>query len=201
MLGLSFWTALALGAVLTPTDPAGASSIVTGPFAKKHIPLHLRDTISFESGANDGLAYLFVTLAVLMIGHPPDEASSRWLTEALAVGVSQGGAAVGYVSAKLLTLAHQRGITKNSSLLSSTVAFSLMTLGATASFNADAIIAVFAAGLVFNLTAERSDEEDEEHIQEAMAKLFTLPMFVIFEIALPITEWLRLGWPLLGWLF
>ena len=201
LLSLPFWTALLLGAVLTPTDPVVASSIVTGPFAKKRLPLHLRDSISFESGANDGLAYLFVMLAVLMIGHPPEEAWSRWAVESLLVGVVAGaaaGAVIGFVAAKLLTLAHERDIIENSSLLSYTVAFSLMTLGATALFNADALIAVFAAGLAFNLAADRGDEQQEEDIQEAVAKLFTLPMFIIFGIALPIMEWLRLGWPLLA---
>jgi NhaP-type Na+/H+ or K+/H+ antiporter len=60
LLGLSFWTVLLLGAVATPTDPIMANSIVTGPFAKKHLPLRVQDTILFESGANDGLAYILV---------------------------------------------------------------------------------------------------------------------------------------------
>lgn len=62
ILGLPLWTALLLGAVITPTDPVVASAIVTGKFAKENLPLRVRDTISFESGANDGLAYAFVML-------------------------------------------------------------------------------------------------------------------------------------------
>ncbi len=60
-----------------------ANSIVTGPFAKEHLPLRIRDTISFESCANDGLAYLLVMLPVLMIVHPPGEAWSHWLVESV----------------------------------------------------------------------------------------------------------------------
>jgi NhaP-type Na+/H+ or K+/H+ antiporter len=56
LLSVSFWTALLLGAVVTPTDPIVANSIVSGPFARKHLPLRVRDTISLESGANGGLA-------------------------------------------------------------------------------------------------------------------------------------------------
>ena len=63
-LGLSFWTALLLGAVLTPTDPVVASSIVTGGLAKRNLPVRLRDAISLESGANDGLAYVLVMLPI-----------------------------------------------------------------------------------------------------------------------------------------
>ncbi len=73
LLGLSLWAALLLGAVVTPTDPVVASAIVTGKFAKQHLPLRLRNTLSAESGANDGLAYAFVMLPVLMLGPVPDQ--------------------------------------------------------------------------------------------------------------------------------
>jgi NhaP-type Na+/H+ or K+/H+ antiporter len=201
LLGLSFWTALLLGAVVTPTDPVVASSIVTGPFAKKHLPLRVRDGISFESGANDGLAYIFVMLPVLMIGHPPGEAWSRWLVESLLVGVAVAslvGCAIGYAAAKLLALAERHKTIENTSLLGYTIAFSLFTLGAAKLVGADALISVFLAGLVFNIFAARDEEHEEENIQEAVAKLFTLPIFVVFGIALPLSEWLQLGWPLLA---
>lgn len=200
LLGASLWTALLLGAVITPTDPVVASSIVTGNFAKEHLPLRLRDALSFESGANDGLAYLFVMLAVLMLGHSPEEAWSRWLTESLLLGVvgaAAVGCLVGYVAAKLLTFAKERNIVENTSLLGYTVAFSLLTLGVAQLLAMDALISVFLAGLVFNLSIEEREEREEQHIQEAVAKLFTLPMFVLFGIALPFAEWARLGWPLL----
>ncbi len=111
LLGLPFWTALLLGAVVTPTDPVVASSIVTGRFAEKHLPLRLRDAISFESGANDGLAYLLVMLPVLMLGYPPTEALSRWLLESVLVGLVAGsliGVIAGFAAAKMLALAERR---------------------------------------------------------------------------------------------
>jgi NhaP-type Na+/H+ or K+/H+ antiporter len=201
ILGLSFWTALLLGAVITPTDPVVASAIVTGKFAKQNLPLRVRDSISFESGANDGLAYAFVMLPVLMVSHPPGEALGSWLVDTLLVGVvvaSVIGCLVGYAAAKLLSFAESHRSVEVTSLLGYTIAFSLFTLGAAELLGADALISVFLAGLVFNLCADRSEEHEETHIQEAVAKLFTLPMFVIFGAALPLAEWGRLGWPLLA---
>ena len=132
LLGLSLWAALLLGAVVTPTDPVVASSIVTGKFAKEHLPLRLRDTLSAESGANDGLAYAFVMLPILMLSHAPDQAWSRWLIESVLIGI--GGAAllgsvVGLAAAKLLALSERKKLVASSSLLGYTVAFSLLTLG------------------------------------------------------------------------
>lgn len=57
---------------------------------------------------------------------------------------------------------------------------------------------MFLAGLVFNVCANRNEEHEERHVQEAVAKLFTLPMFVILGAALPFAAWERLGWPLLA---
>src|SRR5690606_5769441 len=65
-LGLSAGAALVIGAALTPTDPVVASTMVTGPVAQKSLPNYLRHIISAESGANDGLAYLFVLAAIFL---------------------------------------------------------------------------------------------------------------------------------------
>ena len=179
LLGLSLWAALLLGAVVTPTDPVVASSIVTGKFAREHLPLRVRDTISFEAGANDGLAYLLVMLGILMLQHPPGEAWTHWLTHSLLLGVGGAtllGCAIGYSAAKLLALAQRRQLVENASLLGYTVAFSLLTLGAAKLLGMDALISVFLAGLVFNLATAEREEQEEQHIQEAVAKLFTLPM-------------------------
>jgi NhaP-type Na+/H+ or K+/H+ antiporter len=201
LLGLSLWAALLLGAVVTPTDPVVASSIVTGKFAKQHLPLRLRDTLSAESGANDGLAYAFVMLPILMLSHSPDQAWSRWLIESVLIGIGGAalmGAIVGFAAAKLLAFAEHKKLVASSSLLGYTVAFSLLTLGLAKLLHTDGVLAVFAAGLAFNLCSEKHEEQEEENIQEAVAKLFTLPMFVIFGIALPLHEWVALGWPLVA---
>ncbi|WP_342030428.1 sodium:proton antiporter [Pseudomonas sp. SST3] len=199
LLGLSLWTALLLGAILTPTDPVVASSIVTGKFAKQHLPLRLRDTLSAESGSNDGLAYVFVMLPILMISHTPDQAVSRWLLESVLTGVigaSLLGALIGFFAAKLLAFAERHDLVAGTSLLGYSVAFSLLTLGLAKLLHTDGVLAVFVAGLLFNMFSDRQEEHEEENTQEAVAKLFTLPMFVIFGIALPLSEWTSLGWPL-----
>lgn len=68
--GASIPGGLLVGAIVTPTDPIGSSPIATGSIAKKNIPDRVPYNISFESGLNDGLAYLFVLLPVLLITKP-----------------------------------------------------------------------------------------------------------------------------------
>jgi NhaP-type Na+/H+ or K+/H+ antiporter len=64
-----FLYALAIGACVTPTDPVLSNTIVKGDFAEKNISEDLRHVIEGESGANDGLGYLFLFLPLLLIEH------------------------------------------------------------------------------------------------------------------------------------
>ncbi|KAI4144448.1 MAG: hypothetical protein LQ340_006642, partial [Diploschistes diacapsis] len=64
---LPFLHALAVGACVTPTDPVLSNTIVKGKFADKNIPKELQRIIIAESGANDGLGYPFLFLALYLI--------------------------------------------------------------------------------------------------------------------------------------
>ena len=74
---LPFLLSLLIGAILSPTDPVIASTIVSGPIAEKYLPDRIRHTISGESGANDGIGFPFVLLPLLLITKP-DSALSDW---------------------------------------------------------------------------------------------------------------------------
>jgi NhaP-type Na+/H+ or K+/H+ antiporter len=64
---LPFLHALAVGACVTPTDPVLSNSIVKGKFADKNVPKDLQKIIVAESGANDGLGYPYLFLALYLI--------------------------------------------------------------------------------------------------------------------------------------
>jgi ATP-binding cassette, subfamily B, bacterial len=153
-LGLPLWMAVTVGAAVTPTDPVVASAIVTGRFAEEHLQTHIQDSISLESGANDGLAFLLVMVPILALTAGPWEAAQRWLIETLLVGVIVAtaiGVGLGWGAARLLHFVKIRGLIESYSFLTYTVALSLFTLGAATLMGADALISVFAVGLAFNL--------------------------------------------------
>ncbi|WP_414621313.1 cation:proton antiporter [Calothrix sp. CCY 0018] len=74
ILNIDFWVAILIGAVITPTDPVLAATIVTGNFAEDKLPSRVRNLLSAESGINDGLAYPFVFLPLLLLMQSPQEA-------------------------------------------------------------------------------------------------------------------------------
>ena len=201
VLALAAAIVMLLGAIVAPTDPIVAASIVSGPVADRHLPRRLRDTISFESGANDGLAYAIVMLPILLIQRPASAAWGEWVVDALLVGTLGAavmGGAIGFGAARLLAHARRRNLIENHSFLSYTIALSLLTLGVSTLVGAEALISVFLAGLVFNVCTDTEQAHQEENVQEAIANLLTLPMFALFGLAAPIADWIALGWPLAG---
>ena len=198
VLGVSPMLALALGAAVTPTDPVVASSIVTGAPAERALPDRLRSTLSLESGANDGLGYLFVLLPLQFLRHDAAEAWTAWLVETFLIGVVLAvaiGALAGWIAALLLKVAAQRNWAEKHSQLSMTVALSFTVLACVHLLGSDGILAAFAAGAAFNMTASRREERQEENVQEAITKLFNLPVFVLLGVMLPVAGWQVLGWP------
>jgi NhaP-type Na+/H+ or K+/H+ antiporter len=196
-LDLPFWVALLVGAVVTPTDPIVATSIVTGRIAEKHLPKRLRYFLSAESGANDGLAYPIVLLPILVLTKPPASAVSQWLLHAILWEVGFAilfGAFLGYGAGWLLQRAEAKQTIDKRSFLSYTLALSLLTLGATRLLGSDGILAVFVAGLAFDYLICASERAEEERVQEAVDRFFTLPIFLLLGLALPWSQWWQLGW-------
>ena len=191
VLGLAPLTALALGAVVTPTDPVVASSIATGGAAEKALPDRLRSTLSLESGANDGLAYPIVLLPILLM-EAGGEPWARWLWDVMAIGVVLAvaiGGVLGWAAGRLLRAADRRSWIDRHSLLGLSVALSLLAVSGAKLAGSDGILAAFAAGIAFRLTVDRDEDQDEQEVQESISKLFNLPVFVLLGAALPWGEW------------
>jgi sodium/hydrogen antiporter len=197
IVGVPFLVALLVGAVVTPTDPVVSSTIVTGELAEENLPERLRYTLSEESGANDGLAYPFVVLPILLLSRPPSEALWHWLTHTLLWEVGAAlvfGTLVGFGAGRLLEWAQAKGTMEKTSFLAYTLALSLAVLGAAKLLGTDGVLAVFVAGLAFDAAVSESDRAEEERVQEAVNRFFILPIFVLLGMTIPWKEWLELGW-------
>ena len=127
---LPFLHALAIGACVTPTDPVLSNSIVKGKFADKNVPKDLQKVIIAESGANDGLGYPFLFIALYLLkytgmdgaGQPggASKAMGYWFGETwgytilLSVGY---GITVGWLAKELLHIAEERKFVDRESFL------------------------------------------------------------------------------------
>ena len=196
ILGLPFWVSVLIGAIVTPTDPVVASSIVAGGVAERNLPAPLRHAISAESGFNDGLALPFVVLPVLVLTRPPGDVISHWLTHTVLLEIVAGAALaalMGYLAGKTLRWAERKETMERTSLLTISLALSLTVLGVTELLHLNGVLAAFVAGIVFNFAGSSDAKESQEEIQEAISRFFDLPIFVVLGMALPWEGWLELG--------
>jgi NhaP-type Na+/H+ or K+/H+ antiporter len=125
---ISLVEALAIGACVTPTDPVLSNSIVKGKFADKNVPRPLQRIIVAESGANDGLGYpfLFIALYLLKYTQGPGfsggagKAIALWVYETLVYEILLStvyGIVVGWLSMKLLHWAEEKRYVDRESFL------------------------------------------------------------------------------------
>jgi sodium/hydrogen antiporter len=197
VLGLPLLMALLVGAIITPTDPIAATPIVTGDLAEKHIPERVRNAISTESGANDGLAYPFVMFALLMLEKPSGEALQHWLTRTLlweVLGATLIGLMMGYAGGKLLKFADERKSITGEWRLVYTVALALVTAGVGRIIATDEVLLVFAAGISYTQLLSEEEREEEDLGQEAVNRFFSIPIFMLLGMVIPWQGWVDLGW-------
>src|SRR5919107_516841 len=172
ILGVPFWVAVLIGAIVTPTDPVVASSVVAGGVAERNLP-------------------------VLVLTEPPGEVLGHWVTHTVLLEIVAGAALaalMGYLAGKTLRWAERKETMERTSLLTISLALSLTMLGVTELLHLNGVLAAFVAGIVFNSAGSSDAKESQEEIQEAISRFFDLPIFVLLGMALPWEGWLNLGW-------
>jgi NhaP-type Na+/H+ or K+/H+ antiporter len=189
--GLTFAGALLLGAILAPTDPVLAGDVQVGPPSEggEH---PVRYTLTTEAGLNDGLAFPFVHLGILVAaaGGISVGLAGEWLARdvlyRVAVGAG-GGAAAGWLLGKLL-FEWPRGnaLAKTES---GVIAFAgvLLAYGATELLEGYGFIAAFVAGLTLRRVESGHDYHKKLHdFSESLEHTLTALLLVALGAALPV---------------
>jgi len=194
--GVGWQLSLLIGACVTPTDPVLAGTIITGEKAEESLSKKMRDTISFEAGANDGLAFPFVMLCLLLIENKSD-IWQYWSTKIIlqeTLGAIVIGVALGYIFGKMLSFCISKNFTSKPAILAFALSVAFFVLTALEFIHVNSILAIFIVGLMLNKTLSKQEDIEEENIQEMMARLFTIPIFVFFGLIIPWHQWFALGW-------
>ncbi len=157
VMGLSLGAAIVLGAALAPTDPVLAGDIGVGPPGEEdeHEP-HF--AITAEAGLNDGLAFPFVLLGLVVAD--AETGALDWIAGDLVWPVVSGtaiGAAMGWAIAWSIVRLRDRELLAPALDGWVAVAGTLAIYGAAEALSALGFVAVFAGGLAF-----RRYERDHE---------------------------------------
>lgn len=197
VLGLAPASAVLLGAVLAPTDPVLASDVqVGGPTTDEQDEDEIdeRDEVRFaltsEAGLNDGLAFPFVSAAILLAGTgSAADWGLRWLAWDLAGRVVVGvavGILMGWLMAKVAFRSTRPPIrlTETTDPLLALAAI-LLSYGVAEVAEGYGFLAVFACAMTLR-SAERNHGYHAimHQLVERLERLLTLVVLLLLGIAL-----------------
>ncbi|EWZ47091.1 hypothetical protein FOCG_11139 [Fusarium oxysporum f. sp. radicis-lycopersici 26381] len=191
-----FLHALAIGACVTPTDPVLSAVIVKGKFADHNIPQDLQYLITAESGANDGLGYPFLFLALYLIKFTGAAATSGGAADAMGLwfGMTWGytiilsviyGAVVGWVGKELLHFAEKHNYVDRESFLVFAIALALFVLGTCGMVGTDDVLACFIAGNTFTWDDWFRLETKDDSLQPTIDMLLNVTIFLWYGAYIP----------------
>jgi NhaP-type Na+/H+ or K+/H+ antiporter len=198
LAGMTLAGALLLGAVLAPTDPVLAGDVQVGPPTEggEH---PVRFALTTEAGLNDGLAFPFVYLALIVAaeGFAPQQWGLEWLLRDVIYRISVGaaaGAATGWLLGKVLFALPKGNRLADTGAGVVALAGILFCYGAAELVEGYGFIAVFVAGL----TLRRAEADHRFHGQlhgfsEAIEHSLTALLLILIGGVFPLL------WPELDW--
>lgn len=189
MLGLSWAVAILFAASLAPTDPVLASDVQVGP-PKTGEEDEVRFGLTSEAGLNDGAAFPFVNLAILLAAAAAS--GEPWLMTWLGYHVLWeivGGVAGGWLVGRLFGwLTFQiPAKTKLAKTGDGLIALSatLVSYGLTEVIHAYGFLAVFVTALTFRHAHRQHDFHSEMHaMTEQIERLAMMALLTLFGGAL-----------------
>lgn len=197
LAGMTLGGAILLGAVLAPTDPVLAGDVQVGPPTEggEH---PVRFALTTEAGLNDGLAFPFVYLGLIVAaeGFTADLAVD-WFARDVAYRIVVGivsGALIGWLLGKVLfSLPMRNPLAKTASGVLA-LAGVLLAYGATEIVEGYGFIAAFVSGL----TLRRAEAGHEFHgklhsfseaIEHALTAILLLLIGGVLPLLLPELDW------------
>ncbi|KAG2226461.1 hypothetical protein INT45_014205 [Circinella minor] len=186
---LDYLNALVIAACVCPTDPILANSVVKGRFAEKHVPAHIRNVLSAESGGNDGMGFPFLFLAIFLIGEPgTGKAIGKWVYETCLFQIVLScviGVVVGWVARKILQWSERHRLIDKPSFLCFAIALALFLMSMTGFSGSDDVLACFVAGNAFSWDDWFRQETEEAHFQEVIDMMLNLGVFAYIGAIIP----------------
>jgi sodium/hydrogen antiporter len=184
-MGLSLGAAVALGAILAPTDPVLAGTVGLGSPGDSREESDARFNLTAEAALNDGLVSPFVLLAVLIL----DRGGSGWLGEWAAADLIYGsalafvlGALGGYVFGSFIKWLQPRHVLAPEFDGFLVIGAVLVVYGLADALDAYGLVAVFVAGVYFRRYETGHEYNVRLHRAATIAKHFAeLGVMVLLE--------------------
>lgn len=181
--GVSIWAIILMALILSPTDAALGQAVVKS----EGVPIDIRQSISVESGLNDGIALPPILIAMALLGAEAGDHEGAWLGFVIKQ-VTLGpvvGLAVGWFGGKLMQKTSDLGWTEETFQRLSALPIAILAFVFAESVEGNGFIAAFVAGL--GLTAAITSTHVRHQVQEfgeTEGMQLILVVFLIFGLAM-----------------
>jgi len=181
--GVSIWAIVLMALILSPTDAALGQAVVKS----EGVPADIRQSISVESGLNDGIALPPILIAMALLGAEAGDHEGAWLGFVIKQ-VTLGpivGLAVGWFGGKLMQKTSDMGWTEETFQRLSALPIAILAFVFAESVEGNGFIAAFVAGL--GLTAAITSTHVRHQVQEfgeTEGMQLILVVFLIFGLAM-----------------
>ncbi|KAH9935583.1 Sodium/hydrogen exchanger family-domain-containing protein [Fomitopsis serialis] len=199
----NYISALVIAACLTPTDPIISAAIVGGKYALNNVPVNLRQILSAESAANDGLAYPFLSISIyLTLESSRATAIEKWFLIGWLYEVILGtvlGAVLGTLFCRLMKISYRMGFINRESYVAQYLALTLFTIGIVSTLGSDDLLAAFAAGTAINWDGNFHAVTANEAFSPVIDLLLNCVCFVYIGAWLPFDQYNRIDLGITPW--
>lgn len=196
--GMTLAGAILLGAVMAPTDPVLAGDVQVGPPTEggEH---PVRFALTTEAGLNDGLAFPFVYLGLLVAAADTSagELLLTWIVQdvfyRILIGVT-AGVAIGWLLGRMLFVVPRGNVLADTGSGVVAIAGVLLCYGATELIEGYGFIAAFVAGMVLRRVEAQHEFHGRCHsFNESIEYSLTALLLVLIGGVFP-TIWGELDW-------
>lgn len=190
---MPFWQLALIAALLAPTDAALGQSLISN----QKIPVHIRDTLTAESGLNDGLALpLIIFIACAAVGFEHELAQENWYVFA---GQQIGfGVLLGAILGSLGGIASEWSVHRGFAVEDNTSIFALaliaLTYFAAGVVGGNSFVAIFTSGLCFGRFAKDCAGRAKEFLETDGVLLVMTAFFFIGALMIP-QGFSNMSWP------
>lgn len=180
---VSLWAIVLMALILSPTDAALGQAVVKS----EEVPSRIRQSISVESGLNDGIALPPILICLALLGAEAGDREGAWL-EFVIKQVTLGpivGLAIGWIGGRLIQEMSDRGWMEETFQRLSALPLAILAFAFAESVQGNGFIAAFAAGL--GLTMGVTSAHVRHRIQEfgeTEGTQLILVVFLIFGLAM-----------------
>ncbi|KAG6830777.1 hypothetical protein H0H87_007121, partial [Tephrocybe sp. NHM501043] len=202
--GLDFLSSLAVAACLTPTDPILAAAIVSGKWADKHVPAHIRHLLAAESGCNDGAAYPFLFIALYLMLDSPDVGTAvrDWFLRLWLYQIILGiviGAALGFGFRHLIKFCQHYNLIDRHSYVAQYLSLAMLTTGVTVLVGSDDHLAAFSCGTAFAWDGFFHRQTEEAMFSSVIDLLYNIAAFIYVGAWMPFSDFQNAATTLSVW--